>query len=82
LVIKSEVGLTDLDLLQVPDLLGVLLDGAVAAELARPQRIQDGHLGPLLLVQVGGVDLLLRLDVGREVGANQVPVVVVVDGGN
>lgn len=29
-----------------PDVLGVLRDGAVAAELAAPGRAQDGHLQP------------------------------------
>ena len=35
-----------------PDLLGVLVDGAVAAEFAAASRVQDRHLDPFLLVPV------------------------------
>ena len=38
--------------LDVPDLLGILGDGTVAAELAAPSSVQDGHLDPFLLIPV------------------------------
>jgi len=36
----------------VPYLLGILGDGAIAAEFATPSCVQDGHLDPLLLIPV------------------------------
>lgn len=38
--------------LDVPYLLGILVDGAIAAEFATPSCVQDGHLDPLLLIPV------------------------------
>lgn len=70
-------GFADFDLLDVPDVFGVLIDGAVAAELARSERIHYRHLGPLVLVQVGLIHFLLGSNIGLEVGRNQIPVVVV-----
>jgi hypothetical protein len=38
--------------LDVPYLLGILGDGPIATEFATPSCVQDGHLGPLLLIPV------------------------------
>jgi hypothetical protein len=38
--------------LDVPYLLGILGDGPITTEFATPSCVQDGHLGPLLLIPV------------------------------
>lgn len=43
--------------LHLPDLIGVLLDGAVTAELARACCRQNAHLGPFLFVLVRLINL-------------------------
>ena len=42
----------------IPYLFGVLVDGAIAAELSGSEGIQDGPFGPLGLVEVGFIDLI------------------------
>lgn len=51
-----------LELLDRPDLLGVLHDASVAGEVTHAGRREDGLLCPLLLVRVGLIDHLLSLD--------------------
>ena len=57
---QSHEFLSHLHRVDVPDLLGVLVDGPVAAELAGPQRVQDRFFGPLGLVCVCLVHLSER----------------------
>ena len=54
--------------LDVPDLLGVLADGAVGGEVAHPGHVEDRLPDPRPGAEERG-DPLLRLDVGGEVGA-------------
>jgi hypothetical protein len=63
--------------LQLPNLLGVVLDGSVGRELAHTSRIQDRHAPPLLGVLVGLIDLTLSLQVTLKVGANEVVVMAI-----
>jgi hypothetical protein len=49
--------LSDFERTDVPNLLSVLGDSSIAAELASPQGIQDGPSGPLFLVKIGLVHL-------------------------
>mmetsp|Transcript_6535 Transcript_6535/g.11282 ORF Transcript_6535/g.11282 Transcript_6535/m.11282 type:complete len:214 (+) Transcript_6535:119-760(+) len=60
--------------LHVPDLLGVLPDGAVAAELPAPGAAQDAHLRPLRLILIRRIHLRLCLQITTEVGSQQVVV--------
>mmetsp|Transcript_1099 Transcript_1099/g.3058 ORF Transcript_1099/g.3058 Transcript_1099/m.3058 type:complete len:928 (+) Transcript_1099:706-3489(+) len=61
--------------LDVPDVLGVLADGAVGRELARAGRVHDGAARPLRLVLVAAVHLGLRVQVAGKVVGQQEPVV-------
>ena len=61
----------------VPDLAGVLPDGAVGRELAAPGDVQDRHARPALLVAVRLLDLVLAGTVGGEVGEDEVRVAAV-----
>src|SRR5262245_33672133 len=60
--------------LGMPDLGGVLGDGAVARELARASHVKDGLARPLIAVRVQLEQPAIRLEVAREIG--QVHVVV------
>ena len=53
--------------LDVPDFLGVLVDGSIRVELARSRRGQDGRLSPAVLVSVRLVNSFLTLDVRLEI---------------
>lgn len=48
----------------VPDVLGILVDGAVRAELASTCSHHDAHAGPLGFVLVGRIDLVLQAGKG------------------
>lgn len=65
------------DRLSVPDLTAVLRDGTVRAELARLGDTDDGHLVPLALVLVNGIDALLSVNVRVEVEAGDVVITTV-----
>lgn len=74
-------------MLGVPDLTSIFMYRAVAAELPGANGVEDRLLGPYLLIFVGLVNLsnklkysVLSLDVGLEVLANQVLIVVVTNG--
>src|SRR5919201_5390744 len=62
--------------LRLPDVGGVLRDGAVAGELAGVAHIEDRLAHPRVGLCVQGADLFLGLDVCRQVG--EVPIVVAV----
>ena len=51
----------------MPDLAGILGDGAVAGEFPHAGRVEDRHLGPPGLVTEGRVDTLLGIAVGTEI---------------
>jgi len=70
----------NLEFFEVPDVFGVLFDGAVAAEVAGPEGIQDGHSSPFFLVEVSLINFLLAFDVGLEISCEKVDIVVVGDG--
>lgn len=55
-----------------PDLVGILLDGAVAGELANISDVEYHHLKPLPAVLVDVRHSLLALDVGLVVGKQAV----------
>lgn len=59
--------ISDFNRLDVPDLFGILVDSSIAAELASPQSIQNGHAVPLGFVHVCFVHLFLGLDVSLEI---------------
>jgi len=73
----SKVGLADLYLLKVPYLLRVLLHSPITAEFANPQSTQNRHPGPLRPILISGINLLLSLDVGLEIGSHQLPIIIV-----
>ena len=70
---------TDFNWFDVPNVFGVLFDGAVATELAGSEGVVDRHFGPLGLVLVYLVNVLLFFDVSLEVSADKVPIIVVSD---
>lgn len=74
--------LRDVQRLNVPNLLSVLVDAAVASEEAHSGHGQDALGHPLILVLVGLVNESVCLNVAVEVIGNQVVVTVVSDGGN
>ena len=53
---------------QIPNLLRVFPDRAIAGELADAGGVHDGHLGPLGLVAEDARDFVLLVAVGTEVG--------------
>ena len=63
--------------LEVPDFLGVFLDGAVAGELAGGGDVHEGGLVPGVLVAVEDLDAVLGLDEVGQVLEEHVVVVVV-----
>src|SRR5574337_1904602 len=60
------------DGLDVPDLPGVLGDGAVAGEFAHPGNVQDGLARPDRGVFERLSDPFLGVDVGRQIGQMEV----------
>ena len=63
--------------LGVPDVAAVVADGAVGGEETRARRVQDRHLGPVVLVGPGRPDgPVVAVDVGPVVGQDQVLVPV------
>src|SRR5581483_11349151 len=65
------------DRLDAPDLAGVFLNRPVAGKFSHARRVQDAPAGPALLIQVGRGGLLLRFEVGLEVGQHHVAVALV-----
>ena len=63
--------------LKVPDLLGVLTDRAVRAELARAGDTLDGHAAPGRWVAIGSIHAILRHHIAVEVVADEVVVATV-----
>src|SRR6476661_8309575 len=63
-----------LERFRMPDLVGILGDGAVRREYAHAGHIQDGLPGPLVGLAVKIVDPVLRFHVAAEVGQQQVVV--------
>lgn len=62
--------------LDSPDLSGVITDGTIAGELARRGDVVDTHLRPLGRVLVDLVDFILLINVGLEVGKQEVAIVL------
>ena len=62
---------------RVPDLTAVLRNGTVRTELARLGDTDDGHLVPLALISVGGIDAILSINVRVEVEAGDVVIATV-----
>src|SRR4051812_8994002 len=62
--------------LEVPDLLRVFADGAIAGEDARAGRVQHGFAYPGIVVAIVAINLLLRVDVAAEIGKVEVALVV------
>ena len=56
----------------MPDLIDVLLDGAVGCELAAAGHVQDRHLRPARLITVCLLDAVLRRRVGLEVCEDEI----------
>jgi hypothetical protein len=67
--------------LNVPYLICILSDCTVATELTTTNGVSNGSLGPKLLIAVGFINFLLSLNVGLKVSGQQIPVVVVQNGG-
>lgn len=59
--------LLDLERLQIPDHIGVLLNTTIAAEEAHSGYASNALLKPSILVLVGFIDQLVRLDVAVKV---------------
>lgn len=72
--------LVNLERLDVPNLLCVLVDATVTAEETHAGHAGDGLGDPLLLVLVRLVDEVVRLNVAVEVVRDEVVVAVVADG--
>lgn len=66
--------------LNVPDALRILVDAAVRAEEAHSRHTLDALGDPALLVAVGLVNELLRLDIAVEIIRHEVEVAMVADG--
>ena len=62
-------GVGDLVGPDLPDLLAILLDGAVTGELGALCHVGNGHPCPFLLVPIGGVSPLLCIAVRCEISA-------------
>ena len=60
------------NLVQVPDLIHILLDGTIGGELAGACHLEDGALCPACLVQILHLHSLLRIRVGLEVLEDEV----------
>ena len=67
-------GALDRDRLQAPDLVGVLLNGAVCREFPHVRRVENRLPGPLIGAAIGVAHLLLARDVCAVVGKQQVVV--------
>ena len=67
------------DLLQIPNLLSILLNSPITAELPSPQRVHNRHLGPLGLIFVRLVHHFLSSNVGLEISTHQICIIVVGD---
>ena len=48
----------------LPNILTIFVDGPVAGEFAGSGDVEDGHLGPFVLIPVYGINLILTVDVG------------------
>lgn len=59
----------------VPDIAGVLIDGTIRAKLSRAGGVVDRQTEPLGAILEGVIDLVLGLDVGREIVTDEVKVV-------
>jgi hypothetical protein len=57
----------DRDRLDPPDVPAILSYGPIGGELTHAGDIQDGHASPAFVVEVGLIDLLLDLHIGRKV---------------
>lgn len=68
--------------LHVPDALRIFVDAAVAAEEAHTGYRGDRLLDPLLLVAVGIIYQVMRLDIAVEIIRHQIVIAVVADSRN
>ena len=64
--------LSDNNLIQMPDIIYILLDGAVRGEFTAACGIQKCHLRPLLLILISCLHSLLSLSIGSEVSENEI----------
>src|SRR5438067_13080435 len=70
-------GLRDrLDGLEVPDLLRILADGAVAGEDAGASGVQHGLADPFVAIAVVAIDLLVNVDVAAQISEMQIALIV------
>lgn len=79
---RESLCFSDIQRLNVPNLLSVLVDAAVASEEAHPGYGCDALGHPLVLVAIGLINEGMRLDVAVEVVRHQVVVTMVPDSGN